>query len=317
MRSDLRTDYLGLQLNSPVVVGACGLTTEPAKVRELSLAGAGAIVLPPLFEEQIAREVGSETQKGGRERSFGDADHDSLSSYLTLIARLKTITAAPIIASLNGASEGSWLRVTDDLERVGAEAIELCLDSAIASPEENACEIEARLVSAIKTVCDTSTVPVSVKLSPYHTNLSNLAWSIVGAGAHGVTCFAQDTAWRVSIDAIESSLSWNEPPAGYADQTLSGIVRTYASRAPLSLAACGGVCSTEDAIRAFLAGADCVMLVSELYRSGPDAITHILEGLSVFLERNHFVSLAELFAKRPASKCHRVQTMDGFENCKQ
>lgn len=312
--SDIRTDYLGLNLNSPVIVGACPMTLKPEKVRQFALAGAGAIVLPTLFEEQVIHEY---LERGTRvspsedhlESLCFDPQEDTynggLQEYLHTLHQLKQVTGVPLIASLNGFTPGVWLRVVSELESGGADAIEIMLEDPCLTVSKSADQLEQELVRNLEAICDLVAIPVSVKLSMFHTNLANLVWRLVEAGASGIVCFNHEPIWEVRIDRISTSLQWDLTPAGNINPTLAGLVRVRSSGANLSIAASGGISSTEDTIRALLAGADVVMLASELYRSGPDAIAHIVEGLNSYLNRNRFNSIAELLQARPAPKLHR------------
>ena len=159
-------------------------------------------------------------------------------------------------------------------------------------------------------VCDTTSLPVAVKLAPFHSNLTNLVVRLESVGARAVVCFASEPAWHVSIDRIQTTPTWELHPAGAINQTIAGVARAAAAPSAISVAASGGVSSTEDCIKLLLAGADVVMITSEIYRSGPDAVAHMVEGLSAFLNRSQLNSLDELFAARPEPKLDRASVLD-------
>ena len=208
---NLSASYLGLSLKSPIVVGSCPLTLIPEKVREMSIAGAGAVVLPSLFEEQI---VHLRNQRGERVsdresqvewlsyEQIEDKYNGGPEAYLESISHHKKFSDLPVIASLNGCTGGHWLGFAVDLQRAGADAIELMLEPEITEPSVSGDRIERELLSCVTYLCDQISIPVSVKLSPYHTNLANLAWRLAEAGASGMVGFAHATSWEVSAERI-------------------------------------------------------------------------------------------------------------------
>ncbi len=302
-------NYLGLQLNSPIVIGACSLTQNPEMVRQLSIAGAGAIVLPSLFEEQIVHHMFEDGERAQPVESHFEAiDYDEANDrynggpieYLASIKRLKRVTGIPVIANLNGCSTGDWLNFAREIELSGADAIEVTLDCELANAPRSANDVDQDLVGRVAQVCDIVDIPVSVKLSPFHSNLPHLAWQLVDAGVAGLVCFAHEPAWHIAIEQVGSTFNWGLTPASNINGTIAGLVRVRAGGPEISVAASGGVCVPQDLIKTILAGADVAMVTSEVYRSGPDAVAHILDGVSSYLNRHGFMSFAELIASRPS-----------------
>lgn len=304
----LMASYLGMSLRSPIIVGSCPMTLQPESVRQLSLAGAGAIVLPSLFEEQIVRhrrhhgETISHPEspvEDGSYEQMADNYNGGLLGYLAAITTHKRTADVPIIASLNGRADGHWLDFAVELQRAGADAIELMLEPEFIEPSLGGERIEQKLVTCVTSVCDQVSIPVSVKLSQYHTNLSNLAQQLTAAGAAGIVGFAHATTWEISTEQIQTSIQWSLTHAGYINPTIDGMIRLRAGEPAISLAASGGICSAQDVCRTVIAGADVAMVTSEIYRAGPDAVEAILTGLRNFLNLHHFDSFAEFVNSRP------------------
>lgn len=317
MNVNTSVKYLGLHLNSPVIVGACSLTQKPEMVRELAIAGAGAIVLPSLFEEQIVHQMladgktPSENEshlEAARYEEAEDAYNGGPSEYLETIKNLKRVTGIPVIANLNGCTEGRWLGFAKEIELAGADAIELALDSELADSACGADEVERRLIDSVTEVCDLVNVPVSVKLTSFHTNLANLAWRLTEAGAAGLVCFAHEPAWQVETEHVGATINWALTPASNINATIAGLIRVRAKGPAISVAASGGISVPQDLIKTIIAGADVAMVTSEVYRTGPDAVAHLLDGLGSYLFRHGFTSFEEFIASRP-SPCRSIRGM--------
>lgn len=301
--------YLGMQLSSPIVVGSCPMTLKPETVRELSLAGAGAIVLPSLFEEQVVHQQNLQGAQPSHEESlvewmcYDEAENTyngGLDSYLDTISSLKKTSGIPIIASLNGCTGGGWLNIGRDMQRAGADALEVMLEPDMADPSVSADRVEEKLFACVSALCDQVSIPVAVKISPFHTSLPNLVWRLAEAGASGLVCFAHEPLWDVHADRLETSRKWSLTHAGNINPTIAGLMRVRMAGPSISIAASGGISSPEDLCKILIAGADIGMVTSEVYRAGPDAIAHLLDGLCIFLERHHFCSFAEFSRARPA-----------------
>lgn len=277
-------------------------------VRELSIAGAGAVVLPSLFEEQIVHQMlerGKETcacedkVEAACYTESEDVYNGGPAEYLNTIQRLKDVTAIPVLANLNGCTEGRWLDFARELEFAGADGIEVSLDNDLATASKSADQVEGRLLECVNELSDSVNIPIGVKLTPFHTNLANLAWRLVEAGAAGVVCFAHEPSWLVEIDKVAATLNWGLTPASNINSTLAGLVRIRSGGPEISVAASGGISAPQDLIKTIIAGADVTMVTSEVYRAGPDSIAHLLEGLTSYLMRHGFSSFSEFTASRP------------------
>jgi dihydroorotate dehydrogenase (fumarate) len=313
MPADISTSYLGLRLKSPIVMGSSPLTLNPEFVRELAVAGVGAIVLPSLFEEQIVHELlgrgeqaqAAETQVESLNYEPKEDDYNGgPQAYVSTIRMLKAITDMPVIGSLNGCTGGRWLAFAAQIQEAGADALEISLESAMLDPSLGADEIEQRMIDCISDLCDQVSIPVSVKLSPFHTNLPNLAWRLIEAGASGFVCFSHNTNWQVSTDSIAATLNWSLTPPSSINQTVSGLIRVRSGGPSISVAASGGISSVADIIKSVIAGADVTMITSEIHRSGPSIVARLTQGIAVYLSDRGLKTFDDLVRSRPTPKSY-------------
>src|SRR6056297_2033470 len=288
MATELSVDYLGLKLSSPVIVGSCPLTISPEPVRQFVAAGAGAVALPSILQEQIVhRQLKSRDPIDAIERSGYQPRQDTYNGgadgYLTSICELKQQESIPIIASINGGSSGELLEYAKQIEASGADALELNWQPVITDPDEPAAHIELRLCELVHGLCANVSIPVAVKLNHRFTNLASIAHQLKDAGAKGIVLFTHVPRWDVSIDRMHWTVRWELSPIDSLGGILEGIVRARTNGLGISIAASGGVRTAEDAIKSMIAGADVVMVTSEVYRTGPEAIQNIVQGISQFL----------------------------------
>ena len=294
MHQDITMHYLGLELRSPILVGACPLTLNPEIVRELAIAGAGAVVLPSLMEEQVIHWSERQRQAALKEerstdRELCDKENDyngGVGSYLNRIPILKHQCGIPIIASLNGYRDGDWLNIARDLEVAGADALEVSIAADACDPASTSDQVERPLLDAIQRVADLVSIPVSVKLLPFFTTLPNLGWRLAEVGAEGVVLFAREPVWEMVNGDLVPTSRWQLSSPGLLQTTLSGLMRIRSGGPGISVAASGGVSTTLDVVHCVTAGADVAMITSEVYRNGPDAVAHLAEGLSGYLARH-------------------------------
>ena len=309
---DLRTRYLGFDLPHPLVVGASPLADDLDLVRRLEDAGAAAIVLRSLFEEQLAPGTGP----GGLAIEDGDvsfagalsylprADEYALGrdEYLEQLARVKTAVGVPVVASLNGTTLGGWLAHARLLEDAGADALELNLYKMVTDPAADPRSIEEEEVELVSAVRDAVLVPVAVKLSPYYTSIAHFAQRLDGAGIAGLVLFNRFYQSDVDLEALEvrPRLHLSSP------RELLLRLRWLAAlhgRVRASLAATGGVHSAEDVVKAVLCGADAVQVVSVLLRHGPERLASLRRELGEWLERHECDALADLTGALSLERC--------------
>jgi dihydroorotate dehydrogenase (fumarate) len=300
---DLGTHYLGLALRTPLVASSCPLTGNLDDLRRLEDAGAAAVVLPSLFEEQLeheALEIHRMLETGAQ--SFGEAasyfpELDDYRTgpgpYLELLAAAKAALAIPVIASLNGASPGGWTRYARALEEAGADAVELNLYTVAADPAVAPETIEAQARELVAEVRAAVRMPLSVKLSPFYTSLAHTARRLVDAGADGLVLFNRFYQPELDLDTLEVTphLHLSTPDELRLPVRWIAILR---GRLEASLAATSGVHGAEDALRALLAGADAVMLASVLLERGPAHLAAMERGVARWMEEHEYASVRQL-----------------------
>lgn len=327
MHTDVTTTYLGLRLRSPIVVGACPLTLKPEHVREYTIAGAGAVVLPSLLQEQVVRRMISEgrptnaVEKRIESSSMEVRDNGyngGIDLYLQTISLLKHHTGIPVIANLNGCSVGSWLDAARLMEDHGADAIEMSLHTDTSDPSQGADAVERTLLEAVEAVCDAVSVPVSVKLLPFFTSLPNLGWRLAEAGAAGVVLFGREPIWDLREGRMHPTSHWALSDSGQLQTTIAGLVRMRAGGPGFSVAASGGITTARAVLHTIIAGADVAMVTSELYRTGPDAIAHLLDGIVQTLTRDGFESFEEFVLenrKNATTHAERPRQIEPMTRC--
>ncbi len=303
MTADMTTRYLGLNLNGPVVASAGPLTGRLDTLQRLEAAGASAVVLPSLFEEEIVRSafelnhmpgtgaaVFAESTSYLPEMPDTPADVDR---YLALVTHAAERLSVPVIASLNGLSTGGWVSYAAELADAGASAIELNVYLMASDPSDTAATIENRLIDLVRAVRAAVSIPVAVKLSPFFSALGNVAEAVVGAGANGLVLFNRFYQPDIDLDSLTVVPSLDL--SNSADLRLPlrwiGVLR---DRLPCSLALSGGVHTSRDAIKGLLAGADVVMTTSALLRFGPEHVRELVRGISTWLDENDYESVEQM-----------------------
>jgi dihydroorotate dehydrogenase (fumarate) len=184
--ADLRTRYLGLELRSPLVASASPLTGSLDGLLRLEAAGAGAVVLPSLFEEELAEQTPQvDAPPAAAQAGYGAGP----AAYLALVRQAKAALSIPVLASLNGVSRSGWVRYASRLEQAGADAVELNIYYVSSRPGRSASDIEWHYLEVVRAVRQAIGIPLAVKLSPYFSSLTNLAGQLAEAGANGLVLF--------------------------------------------------------------------------------------------------------------------------------
>ena len=303
--TDLGTDYLGYRLRSPLLASSSPVTGELDSLRRLEEAGAGAIVLPSLFEERLSRESREAYREGSPQaRTYSTAPPSSPQSgpysegsegYLRFTAQAKAAVSIPVIASLNGVSSSGWGSFAKELEAAGADAIELNVHDVITTPSWTSADVESRYVDVVATVRSVVRVPLSVKLGSAFTALPNLAARLVEAGADGLVLFNRFYDPDIDLDTrrVVSSLTLSSPDELGLRLRWLGILRP---QVPVSLAATGGIHRGQDAVKALVAGADVAMMASVLVRNGPGHLATVLAEVTNWMADHGHGSIGELRA---------------------
>ncbi|MBD3237647.1 MAG: dihydroorotate dehydrogenase-like protein [Candidatus Eisenbacteria bacterium] len=297
---DLTTRYLGLELPHPLMPGASPLAYDLDRVRALEDAGAAAIVMPSLFEEQlVAEETATRDAIDEPAESFPEAlsyfpDPGEYrlgpEEYLEQIRKIKSAVDIPVIASLNGITAGGWVRYAQQMASAGADALELNVYDLATDPAESATEREERLLQLVRTLKQIVSVPVVIKLSPFYTTLPNVVHRLGEVGADGVVLFNRFYQPDLDIEELDVKRTLRLSTSAELLPRLRWLA-ILAGRVELSLAASGGVHTAEDALKAIMAGADAVQMVSLLLREGPEKLGEIRTELSRWLESHDYESL--------------------------
>jgi len=264
---DVWTEYLGLGLAHPFVAGASPLSGDLDNVRRLEDAGAAAIVLPSLFEEDIVTYA------------------ETTDRYLEHLVRVKRHVQCPVIGSLNGTSPDRWLRYARLLEDAGADALELNFYHVAIDPLEDADSVERRVIDIVAVLKESIAIPLAVKLSPFYTSLPHLAAGLDRIGADGLVLF--NRFYQPDIDPVRQQPMMQLSLSDSSELLLRlRWIAILAGRVKASLAATGGVHTAIDAVKAVMAGAACVQLVSVLLRHGPGAIRAIRSEFEAWGDRH-------------------------------
>jgi len=300
---DLSTRYLGLELASPLVVSSCPLTGDVHSALELERSGAAAIVLPSLFQEQVEHEELelARLHQAGAE-SFVEATNyvpelesfdSGLEGYLELVERQREALSIPVIASLNGVSRAGWAHYARLVEEAGAQALELNLLYVPTDPRLAAADVEALYLEQIAAVTGAVSIPVAVKIGAHLSAPAHFAAHARAAGASGIVLFNRSLEPDIELETMEVVPRLELSHASEMRQAL----RWTAILSPgteLSLAATGGARTAEDVLKLVLAGADVVMIVSELLRHGPQRLRAIRSDLSAWLGEQEVDALARI-----------------------
>ena len=306
MGADLRTTYLGLSLASPIVASASPLTGEVDSARRIVDAGAAAIVLPSLFEEEIVREeVGLNLALEAGSEHFAEAldyfpDVAGIATvadlYVAKVADLKAAVDVPVIASLNATSTGGWTRYATLLADAGADAIELNLYHVAADPDRGSADVEEEKLDVVASVRSAlgAGVPLAVKLSPYYSSTAHFTRRLVAAGADGLVLFNRFYQPDIDLEELDvvPRLELSSPWELRLPLRWIAILRPLL--ADTSLAATSGIATGIDVAKALAVGADVAMMTSAILRHGPGHVATVTRELQRWLDEHEYVSVAQL-----------------------
>lgn len=299
---NLATRYLGLELPHPFMPGASPLVDDLDMVRRLEDAGAAAIVMHSLFEEQlVAEQLATHAAVDDPGESFAEAlsylpqpDDFALGpdEYLEQIVRIRHAVEVPVIASLNGTTRGGWLEHGAAMETAGADALELNVYQLVTDVERDAAGVESEMVSMVKDLTGRLTIPVAVKLSPFFTCPAHLAARLVEAGAAGLILFNRFFQPDLDVEELEARRTLTLSDSSELLLRLRWLA-ILSAQIDTSFAVTGGVHKPVDALKAIMAGADAVQVVSLLLRHGPEALYELICGVRQWLEDHEYDSLEQ------------------------
>lgn len=329
---NLTTTYLGLTLKNPLVPSASPLSRKISTLLQLEDAGAAAVVLYSLFEE----EINQESHTLDRYLTQGADSHaEALSyfqempayqavgpeAYLDHIVDCKQRLEIPVIASLNGVSTGGWLRYAKLIEEAGADALELNLYYLPTSLDLTSLEVESAYLEVVREVRRSINIPLAVKLSPYFSTTAHMAKRFMEAGANGLVLFNRFYQPDLDLDNLEIVPNLRLSGSDEMRLPLRWIALLY-GRLPIDLALTTGVHTAEDALKGVAAGASVVQLASELLKNGPGRLTEIKQGMVAWLEENEYESLdvlrgslSQINCGAPAAfeRANYIQTVGSYD----
>lgn len=274
----LSTRYCGLHLDSPLIASASPLTAELASAQKLEQAGAGAIILPSLFEEAVRADVGN------------------LNHYIDRIKQYKDTLRIPVIGSLNGITEGGWLEQAAKLEQSGCDALELNIYYVAANAKESSDHIERRYIDLVYKLRAEIGIPVSVKLTYQFSSIAHLVKRLEDTGIDGVVLFNRFYLPDIDLETltITPTLQLSNSTEALMRIRWIAILRDQVN---MSLAATGGFHTVEDILKAILVGADAVQLCSVLFQQGVGEVERLLAGVAEWMDRKGYDSIHALKGK--------------------
>lgn len=312
MSVDLSTNYLGLKLKNPLVISACPLSGDIDRLRRLEQAGASAAVLSSLFEEQIEYDA----EEMSKVREFGtDSFAEALTyfpewedyrtgpeQYLETIENAKKAVKIPIIASLNGASKGGWVRYAKMMQEAGADALELNIYFVPTDLDMTGQDVEARYLDLVTAAKRSISIPLAVKVGSNFSAMANMAVQLVDAGADGLVLFNRFYQPDINLETMEAQtrLHLSTP---YELLVPLRWVAILHGRVNASLAATGGIHDASGLLKALLAGADVGMIASVLYQKGTQEVERILAGMQKWMEENDYDSVEQLKGSMSRENC--------------
>jgi dihydroorotate dehydrogenase (fumarate) len=292
--ANLETTYLGLPLISPIVVSASPLSETVNNIRQMEQAGAGAVVLHSLFEEEI---LAKQTTAAKKHTSFAAVQELNLmgpDGYLAYISRVKEVVEMPVIANLNGITTDGWVEYASMIELAGADALELNIYYVSSDPNVTGEEVEENYLALVTAVKNATTLPISVKISPYFSAISNMAKKLEEAGADGLVIFNRFYQPDIDVEKMQVIPDLDLSTSSELRLRLrwGSILSTFLKT---DLAITGGVHTAEDVMKCIMVGAKAAMMTSALLENGIDHIKHVNERLANSLHAMGLSSISEIW----------------------
>lgn len=305
---DLTSHYGGIVLRNPIIAGSSGLTASLQQVTAMAQAGAGAVILKSLFEEQIeatALQAQAEVETSypeGLDYMLHYTRQHEVEKYLDLIREAKSAVDIPVIASINCYRGGEWETFAKSIQEAGADALELNVMRIETDPAQRGSDLEKELVDLAISITRTVQIPVVFKISDRFTNILYLAQELVKSGVKGLTCFNKSWQTDINIDTLEIV----QGPVVSTGQELYNTLKytgLLSGKLPqLSISSSGGVMDYEGIVKSLLVGASSVQVVSALYQHGVPYLTKILEELTQWMTQHGYRSIEEFRGSLNASK---------------
>ena len=309
---NLTTKYLGLTLKNPIVASSSPLSHNVDSIRRLEDAGAAAVVMYSLFEEQINLEsfnLDYYLSKGinsyGESLSYFPEMEDynvSPDEYMNLIRRAKAAVDIPIIGSLNGVSPGGWIDYAALMEQAGADALELNIYYIPTHIDINGESVEDLYLDILREVKQTVKIPVAMKLSPYFSSMANMAKQLVAEGANGLVFFNRFYQPDFDLEALEVVPRLVLSNSSELRLPLRWVAILY-GRLPVDLAITSGIHTSEDVLKGLMAGARVTMMASELLQNGIRRVTQIIDEIAIWMEEKEYESVSQMIGSMSQQHC--------------
>ncbi len=299
---NLSTSYLGLNLKNPIICASSPLSSDLDSAKKLEDAGVAALVMSSLFEEEIMAEVEEYLALEAHGESFAEAVsymaephgfHLGPDGYLENLQRIRQALSIPVIGSLNGATPGGWTSYAKKIEEAGADALELNLYLLATDSNESGTAVEQRSLDIVSSVKGEVSIPVAVKVSPYYSSFANMASRFAEAGADGLVLFNRYYQPGIDVDNLQTVPELHLSTSSELTERLRWLA-LLSGQVGLDLSATGGVHSAADILKALMAGARSVQMVSALLQNGPELVSRNLEAISFWLKEHEYASLEEV-----------------------
>jgi dihydroorotate dehydrogenase (fumarate) len=308
----LTTNYLGLTLKNPIIVSSCPLSHNLDSIRRLEDAGASAVVMYSLFEEQITFDsfyvdhyLRSNTNSHAESLTyFPDMDNYNVwpDEYMNLIHRAKEAVGIPIIGSLNGVSSGGWTDYAGLIEEAGADALELNVYYVPAQVDLTGPQVENTYLELLREVKGSISIPVAMKLSPFFSSPANMAKRLADAGANGLVLFNRFYQPDLNLETLEVEPRLVLSHSGELRLPLRWVAILY-GRLRADLAITSGVHTSEDVLKALMAGAKATMMASELLQNGTRRIKEILKDIEAWMDEHEYTSVTQMIGSMSQQHC--------------
>lgn len=322
---DLSTKYLGLNLRNPIIVGSSGLTDSVEKIKNLEAKGAGAVVLKSIFEEEITLEY-EHILKEAQEIGYHDENLDyfdvkikqnNIANYLAMISNAKKSVKIPIIASINCLSSYEWIYFAKKMQDAGADAIELNMFVLPNNIEKTDNEIEKIYFDIADKVLKDVTIPISLKISPYFTNIGNMVKRLSEKGVAGFVLF--NRFYNIDIDVDKKEITSANVLSNSSEHTMTlRWIAMLSKKVKCDFSASTGIHDGKSVVKQILAGASAVQMVSAFYKNGSSYIKNVLDEINVWMVENNYKSINDFkgimsqSASNNPAMYERVQFMKYF-----
>ena len=323
--ADLRTNYMGIELKNPIIVGSSGLTNSVEKIKEIEKAGAGAVVVKSLFEEQIRMQINKSMTNHDLDNYYPEAqdyisnytkEHD-VADYLELIRQAKANVSIPVIASINCVSSFEWTSFASKIEQAGADALELNIFILPSDPQNSGADNEQAYFDIVIAVLKEIKIPVALKISYYFTGLAKTALKLSWTGIKGMVLFNRFFSPDIDIDKFEVTASNVFSTSSEISISLRWVAM-LSDRLHCDIAASTGIHDGSGVVKQLLAGAKAVQIASTLYKNGLDVIPDMLKFLEDWMDKHGFKTTGDFIGKMSFKKADnpaaydRVQFMKHF-----